>query len=95
MPVYEYKCKTCGKVFEYKQRITDDALTHCPSDVCDEKIKGNGEVHRIISRNVGLVFKGSGFYLTDYTNRNGNSPAPSSSVSKKTENKKSTDKKSD
>lgn len=69
MPVYEYKCRKCGKEFEYSQRITEDALSYCPIDVCEEEIKGFGSVERKISKNVGLVFKGSGFYLTDYAKK--------------------------
>lgn len=74
MPVYDYKCSTCGKTFEYKQRISEDALTTCPAEICEEAEKGKGEVKRVVSGNVGLVFKGSGFYLTDYKN-GGSSPA--------------------
>lgn len=70
MPVYDYKCLTCGKEFEYQQRITDNALVHCPSEVCEQEIKGQGKVERLISKNIGLVFKGSGFYLTDYVHKN-------------------------
>lgn len=71
MPIYEYRCEKCGKVFEYQQKITDDALTHCPVEICEQEVKGQGKVHRIISSNVGLLFKGSGFYLTDYAKKNG------------------------
>jgi putative FmdB family regulatory protein len=60
MPLYAYRCKACDHVFEKNQRMTDAPLRHCP--VCA------GEVRRLIS-NVGVVFKGSGFYITD--NRNG------------------------
>jgi putative FmdB family regulatory protein len=60
MPLYAYRCKACEHVFEKNQRMTDAPLRHCP--VCA------GEVRRLIS-NVGVVFKGSGFYITD--NRNG------------------------
>lgn len=56
MPTYDYRCDQCG-AFEVKQRITEDALTNCPT--C------GGEVKRLISKNVGIVFKGSGFYCTD------------------------------
>lgn len=69
MPVYDYKCNKCGKVFEYQQRISENALTHCPHSICEDAEKGSGEVERIISKNIGLVFKGSGFYLTDYQNK--------------------------
>ncbi|HAI22126.1 MAG TPA: FmdB family transcriptional regulator [Clostridiales bacterium UBA8153] len=56
MPVYEYKCAQCGR-FECEQHITDHALNECP--VC------RTPVQRLVSRNVGVVFKGSGFYCTD------------------------------
>ncbi len=71
MPVYEYKCSKCGKIFDFKQSMKDASLTKCPESVCEQEVKGEGEVSRIISGNVGLVFKGSGFYVTDYA-RNGN-----------------------
>jgi putative FmdB family regulatory protein len=57
MPIYEYKCNNCGTSFEKTQRITEEPLTECPS--CQ------GEVHRVISKNIGVVFKGGGFYCTD------------------------------
>ena len=69
MPIYEYKCKKCGQEFEIEQRITADPLTECPDESC------KGEIFRKISKNVGLMFKGSGFYLTDYANKK-NSTAP-------------------
>jgi putative FmdB family regulatory protein len=72
MPTYEYKCKTCGREFEFIQRITEPALTHCPNDVCTHSPKGLGLVERKISKNIGLVFNGSGFYLTDYVHKHGN-----------------------
>ncbi|HHT90474.1 MAG: zinc ribbon domain-containing protein [Bacillota bacterium] len=56
MPIYEYKCSKCGP-FEQKQSMKDDPLTHCPT--CD------GPVQRLISRSVGIVFKGPGFYIND------------------------------
>ncbi|MFP4370187.1 MAG: FmdB family zinc ribbon protein [Candidatus Kapaibacterium sp.] len=65
MPLYDYKCETCGKTFEYRQSINDEPLTTAPAGVCD-CAEGQGKVHRILSSNIGLVFKGSGFYLTDY-----------------------------
>jgi putative FmdB family regulatory protein len=90
MPVYEYKCSKCGKVFEHKQSINDKPLTKCLESVCEEEIKGQGEVSRIISSNVGLVFKGSGFYLTDYARaKNGTSAANGKSETKQNETKPS------
>jgi putative FmdB family regulatory protein len=67
MPIYEYKCKKCGNEFEVTQRITEDPLTLCPEENC------GGEIFRKISKNIGLVFNGSGFYLTDYVHKNGSS----------------------
>ncbi len=66
MPHYDYRCRTCGKKFEYFQSITSDALTHCPESVCEQEIKGKGYVERTISKGAGLIFNGSGFYQTDY-----------------------------
>lgn len=59
MPTYEYFCETCGK-FDFFQSIKDKALDRCP--------KCGGEVRRAISAGAGLIFKGSGFYITDYRN---------------------------
>lgn len=68
MPTYVYKCAHCGHTFEARQKMADNPLTECPS--CDESA-----LRRVIN-NVGIVFKGSGFYVTD--NRNGrNGAAPS------------------
>lgn len=75
MPTYLYKCKTCGKEFEYQQRITADALTHCPEEICESQNKGQGIVERKISKNIGLVFNGKGFYLTDYVHKNDKAPS--------------------
>lgn len=69
MPIYEYKCNTCGITFDYKQSMSESALTKCPEEVCKSAEKGSGSVHRVMSKNIGLVFKGSGFYLTDYTDK--------------------------
>lgn len=105
MPIYEYKCKTCGKEFEYEQRITEDALEHCPKEICECERKGEGEVFRKISKNVGLVFNGKGFYLTDYArksvsagvangyshNGNGTGGTAEKSEPAKTETSKATD----
>jgi putative FmdB family regulatory protein len=63
MPIYLYQCDSCGVRFERLQRMSDDPLTDCPE--CD------GEVHRVIQP-VGVIFKGSGFYITD--NRQVSSP---------------------
>ncbi|GAB4318830.1 MAG: hypothetical protein Kow0074_08260 [Candidatus Zixiibacteriota bacterium] len=59
MPTYDYKCGACGHQFEAFQSIKDDPLTKCPK--C-----GNYSVKRLISPGGGLLFKGSGYYITDY-----------------------------
>ena len=69
MPAYDYKCTTCGKEFEYQQRMSDEPLQNCPTEICNSENSGKGNVVRVFSKKVGLVFKGSGFYLTDYTNK--------------------------
>jgi putative FmdB family regulatory protein len=61
MPTYHYKCKACDHEFEEFQGMSEDPLVKCPS--CGKK-----KLVRLIS-GAGLVFKGSGFYLTDYKNR--------------------------
>lgn len=56
MPLYEYECENCGVRFERRQHMTDEPVQTCPE--C------GGEVHRLIQP-VGIIFKGSGFYVTD------------------------------
>jgi putative FmdB family regulatory protein len=65
MPLYEYKCKGCGKKFEVRQKFVDEPLK--VHEGC------GGAVERLISAPT-LHFKGTGWYVTDY-GRNGNSPA--------------------
>lgn len=57
MPTYDYTCAKCGN-FEYFQKITEPPLTACPH--C------GGTVQRLISVNTNIIFKGSGFYITDH-----------------------------
>ncbi len=57
MPVYDYKCKKCEKIFEVEHKIGDTPMKFCPS--C------GGELKKIYHP-VGIVFKGSGFHVTDY-----------------------------
>ena len=66
MPTYEYECEKCKHQFELVQSIADNALTVCPPDLCHLKKWGKGKVKRMISAGAGLIFKGSGFYITDY-----------------------------
>lgn len=84
MPTYEYQCKTCGHRFEAFESITSDPLVHCPVGECiqeDEKIKGTGNVVRLVSGGAGLVFKGAGFYQTDYVRKKGGDGSGSSGSS--------------
>lgn len=66
MPTYEYLCEKCGREFEVFQAISAKALRTCPKDHCPQKKWGRGRVKRKISAGAGLLFKGSGFYITDY-----------------------------
>jgi putative FmdB family regulatory protein len=66
MPTYEYACSKCEHHFEIVQPITDKALTVCPKDQCPKKPWGKGKVKHVISTGGGLIFKGTGFYTTDY-----------------------------
>ncbi len=66
MPTYEYECAKCKKDFEIVQSMKDDALKTCPKDKCRMKTWGKGKVKRKIGAGAGLIFKGSGFYITDY-----------------------------
>ncbi|HNW59230.1 MAG TPA: zinc ribbon domain-containing protein [bacterium] len=59
MPTYDYQCAKCGFIFEAFQSIVAEPITVCPN--CDEPA-----VHRLLSGGAGLIFKGSGFYQTDY-----------------------------
>ena len=64
MPTYEYICESCGEKFDYFQSMSSPALKTHPD--CK---KENSIVKRIVSGGSGLIFKGSGFYLTDYKNK--------------------------
>ena len=66
MPTYEYVCEKCGHEFEKVQSIKDGALRVCPKELCGQKKWGKGKVKRAIGAGAGLIFKGSGFYSTDY-----------------------------
>ena len=70
MPTYEYECEKCKHQFELVQSIADKSLTVCPPDLCHLKKWGKGKVKRLISAGAGLIFKGSGFYITDYRSDN-------------------------
>lgn len=65
MPTYEYECEACGRSFEWSQKMMDAPLKKCTFDGC------GGHVHRLVSAGAGLIFKGSGFYETDYKRKSG------------------------
>jgi len=86
MPTYEYECEKCGYHFEEFQNITEKPLNTCLKKDC------KGKVHRVISPGAGFIFKGSGFYTTDYRSdsykKGAEAEKPASSDTKKTDTKK-------
>ncbi|MBV9658267.1 MAG: zinc ribbon domain-containing protein [Verrucomicrobia bacterium] len=68
MPTYEYRCQKCHKTFEAVQSMKDPRFTICPEALCQQEGGGwgQGEVTRLLGTGAGLIFKGSGFYITDY-----------------------------
>lgn len=91
MPTYEYKCDNCNKNFELVQRITAKPIRKCPS--CGAKVR------RLFGPGGGIIFKGAGFYATDYRSesykkeekkeKDARAPKQSPSPSKATNNSKS------
>ena len=69
MPTYDYECTKCGYIFEVFQKINSKPKNKCP--------KCGGKVKRLISGGCGLIFKGSGFYITDYKRKGQRSDKPS------------------
>jgi putative FmdB family regulatory protein len=66
MPTYEYVCAKCDRAFEARQSMTEKPLTKCILPVGRDQKKCGGRVQRKIGAGAGLLFKGSGFYITDY-----------------------------
>ena len=66
MPTYGYACAKCGHEFDKFQSIADQPLTVCPKELCAQKKWGKGKVKKQIVAGAGLIFKGTGFYITDY-----------------------------
>jgi putative FmdB family regulatory protein len=88
MPTYEYACEKCGKTFEASQSMRDEPYRQCPKEFCREKKWGHGKVKRLLGMGAGIIFKGSGFYSTDYRSPSykeaakKEAPAPSGSDAK-------------
>ncbi len=74
MPTYEYQCESCGYKFEKFQNMNENPLKKCPK--CGRKIK------RLIGAGMGVIFRGRGFYATDYKNNN---PSPNRTCCGRTE----------
>jgi len=66
MPTYEYSCAKCDKTFEAFQSMRDKPFRECPKELCRLPKWGHGKVKRLLGTGAGLIFKGSGFYATDY-----------------------------
>ena len=80
MPNYDYECAKCRKTFECFQSMKDDAFKTCPKEHCQMKKWGKGKVTRMLGGGAGLIFKGSGFYITDYRSEGYKSAAKSDSA---------------
>ncbi len=78
MPTYEYLCKNCGHTFDILQTMKEEKLTKCPE--CGEE-----SLQRLIGSGAGLIFKGSGFYLTDYVKKSEGGNAVSGTSKKETQ----------
>jgi putative FmdB family regulatory protein len=84
MPTYEYQCEKCQGTFEIFQSMKDDALQVCPHEKCRMETWGEGKVKRLLGAGAGLIFKGSGFYITDYRSRGYTEAAKKETGSKET-----------
>ncbi len=80
MPTYEYKCLDCNYVFEEFQKMTDEPLVECP--------KCHGKLKRLIGAGMAPIFKGSGFYETDYKKETNNKATNNSSKDTKPKDSK-------
>jgi putative FmdB family regulatory protein len=90
MPTYEYECQKCGHRFDEFQSMTAKPLVRCP--------KCKGKLKRLVGAGAGFLFKGSGFYATDYRSssyqekKKGDAPAPSAASPSTTESAKPAEK---
>ena len=70
MPTYEYFCTKCEQSFDAVQSMKDPHFDTCPQALCRLQEWGHGKVKRQMGTGAGLIFKGSGFYITDYRSEN-------------------------
>jgi len=84
MPTYDYQCEKCGHAFEAFQSMTEKPLKVCP--------KCKGRVKRLISPGAGLIFKGSGFYITDYKKKEARSESKDKATASDVKSKESSPK---
>ena len=89
MPTYEYRCEKCNQIFELFQSMKDDALQVCPQEQCRMEAWGQGKVKRLLGAGAGLIFKGSGFYITDYRSQSYSEAAKKETGSKESGGAKS------
>ena len=85
MPTYEYSCQKCGQNFEAFQSMRDEPFRECPKQLCRLPKWGHGKVKRLLGTGAGLIFKGSGFYTTDYRSDSYREAAKKESPSKTAE----------
>ena len=85
MPTYEYSCQKCGQNFEAFQSMRDDPFRECPKELCRLPKWGHGKVKRLLGTGAGLIFKGSGFYTTDYRSQSYKEAAKKESAPKTAE----------
>jgi putative FmdB family regulatory protein len=69
MPTYEYHCEKCHQNFDTFQSMRDKPFAQCPKELCRLPKWGHGKVKRLLGTGAGIIFKGSGFYTTDYRSK--------------------------
>src|SRR5213595_619652 len=85
MPTYEYSCQKCGQNFEAFQSMRDEPFRECPKELCRLPKWGHGKVKRLFGTGGGLIFKGSGYYTTDYRSQSYKEAAKKESAPKAAE----------
>jgi len=84
MPTYDYQCQACGHTWELFQSMNDKPVKSCPK--CKKR-----KAKRLLGMGAGLIFKGTGFYETDYKNTGGGEKKESSGDSQSSDSSKSSD----